>query len=552
MSDSASSAAETIETLRHLVAALRQALDAERAVREAAEHALLSRDLLIEKLKIQIARLKRLHFGRSSEKLTAEIAQLELALEEMETAVAELAPRAPTSVRERKVPDRSLPPHLPCQEIVHLPPGGDCACPACGGRLRPLGQDSDEVLDLEPIVYKVIRHVRPKFSCRVCETIVQAPAPDKPIARGKASFRLVAHVIVSKFDHHLPLYRQAEMMAAQGVDIDRSTLAGWTGQGAALLDPIVARIKQTVLASAKLHTDDTPVPMLDPGSGKTKTARLWVHAVDDRAHGGPAKPAVWFAFTTDRRAGHPKAMLKDFRGHLQADAYAGYDDLYRTGRVVEVACWGHARRKIFDLHETKPTAVTTELLERISRLYALEEKVRGQPHDVRRAARQTQSRPQIDDLKARMLAIRAKLSTKSGLAIALHYALKRWQALTRYLDDGRLEIDNLIAERAIRGIAIGRRNWLFAGSKAGGERAAAIYSIIETCLCRTRHRAVYAARRTMPNGSGMARRCHAGIVDRGHGSPIPFGIVWSFRAPRGRQVGGRSAGSGFACRARTA
>ena len=337
------------------------------------------------------------------------------------------------------------------------------------------------MLDLEPIVYKVIRHVRPKFSCRVCETIVQAPAPDKPIARGKASFRLVAHVIVSKFDHHLPLYRQAEMMAAQGVDIDRSTLAGWTGQGAALLDPIVARIKQTVLASAKLHTDDTPVPMLDPGSGKTKTARLWVHAVDDRAHGGPAKPAVWFAFTTDRRAEHPKAMLKDFRGHLQADAYAGYDELYRTGRVVEVACWGHARRKIFDLHETKPTAVTTELLERISRLYALEEKVRGQPPDVRRAARQTQSRPQIDDLKARMLAIRAKLSTKSGLATALHYALKRWQALTLYLDDGRLEIDNLIAERAIRGIAIGRRNWLFAGSKAGGERAAAIYSIIETC-----------------------------------------------------------------------
>lgn len=481
MSDSASSAAETIETLRHLVAAQRQALDAERAAREAAEHALLSRDLLIEKLKIQIARLKRLHFGRSSEKLTAEIAQLELALEEMETAEAELAPRAPTSVRERKVPDRSLPPHLPRQEIVHLPPGGDCACPACGGRLRPLGQDADEVLDLEPVVYKVIRHVRPKFSCRVCETIVQAPAPDKPIARGKASFRVVAHVIVSKFDHHLPLYRQAEMMAAQGVDIDRSTLAGWTGQGAALLDPIVARIKQTVLASAKLHTDDTPVPMLDPGSGKTKTARLWVHAVDDRAHGGPAKPAVWFAFTADRRAEYPKAMLKDFRGHLQADAYAGYDDLYRTGRVVEVACWGHARRKIFDLHETKPTAVTTELLERISRLYALEEKVRGQPPDVRRAARQTQSRPQIDDLKARMLAIRAKLSTKSGLAIALHYALKRWQALTRYLDDGRLEIDNLIAERAIRGIAIGRRNWLFAGSKAGGERAAAIYSIIETC-----------------------------------------------------------------------
>src|SRR5205807_6754076 len=232
--------------------------------------------------------------------------------------------------------DRSLPAHLPREEIVHLPASGDCVCPACGGALRRLAEDADEMLDIEPIVFKVIRHVRPKFSCRACEKIVQAPAPDKAIARGKASFRMIGHIIVSKFDHHLPLYRQAEMMAAQGVDIDRSTLAGWTGQGAALLDPIVARIRDMVLSASKLHTDDTPVPMLDPGSGKTKTARLWVHAIDDRAHGGLAKPAVWFAFTTDRRAEHPKSMLKDFRGHLQADAYPGYDDLYRTGRIVEV------------------------------------------------------------------------------------------------------------------------------------------------------------------------------------------------------------------------
>src|SRR5437660_7673938 len=271
------------------------------------------------------------------------------------------------------------------------------------------------------------------------------------------------------------------MMAAQGVDIDRSTLAGWTGQGAALLDPIVARIRDMVLSASKLHTDDTPVPMLDPGSGKTKTARLWVHAIDDRAHGGLAKPAVWFAFTTDRRAEHPKSMLKDFRGHLQADAYPGYDDLYRTGRIVEVGCWGHARRKIFDLHENRPTAVTTELLERIARLYNVEEDVRGQPPDTRRATRQAQAKPQLDALKARMEAIRAKLSTKSTLAVAITYTLKRWPALTRYCEDGCLEIDNLIAERALRGVAIGRRNWLFTGSKAGGERAAAIYSIIETC-----------------------------------------------------------------------
>jgi transposase len=236
-----------------------------------------------------------------------------------------------------------------------------------------------------------------------------------------------------------------------------------------------------VLSASKLHTDDTPVPMLDPGNGKTKTARLWVHAIDDRAHGGLTKPAVWFAFTPDRRAEHPKSMLKSFRGYLQADAYSGYDDLYRTGRIVEVACWGHARRKIFDLHENRPTAVTTELLERIARLYSVEEAVRGQPPDTRRATRQARSKPQLDELKARMEAIRAKLSAKSTLAVAITYALKRWPALTRYCEDGRLEIDNLIAERALRGVALGRRNWLFAGSKAGGERAASIYSIIETC-----------------------------------------------------------------------
>lgn len=462
--------------------AQREELDAERTARIAVEGALQGRDLLIEKLKVQIAKLKRLHFGRSSERLTAQVGQLELALEELETAEAEWRPSASLSVlRERKAPDRSLPAHLPREEIVHPPLSGDCVCPACGGALRRLGQDVDEMLNIEPIAFKVLRHVRPKFSCRSCEKIVQAPAPDKAIARGKASFRMIGHVIVSKFDHHLPLYRQAEMMAAQGVEIDRSTLAGWTGQGAALLDPIVARIKESVFASSKLHTDDTPVPMLDPGSGGTRTARLWVHAIDDRPHGGATKPAVWFAFTPDRRAEHPRTILKDFRGHLQADAYPGYDELYRSGHVIEVACWGHARRQIYDLHEKKATPATTELLERIAGLFRVEDKVRGQPPDLRRAARQSQAKPQIDELKARMQAFRAKLSAKSDLAGAIDYALKRWAALTRYLNDGRLEIDNLIAERALRGVAIGRRNWLFAGSKAGGERAAAIYSIIETC-----------------------------------------------------------------------
>lgn len=369
MPNRASSLPDDIESLRRLIAAQREELDAERAARKSAESALFNRDLLIEKLKVQIARLKRMHFGRSSEKLATEIAQLELALEELETAQAELPPSAASIARERKAPDRALPSHLPREEIAHLPASGDCVCPACGGALRRLGEDADETLDVEPVIFKVARHIRPKFSCRACETIVQAPAPEKAIARGKASFRMISHVIVST-----PLYRQAEMMAAQGIDIDRSTLAGWTGQGAALLDPIVRRIRETVLSSSKLHTDDTPVPMLDPGAGKTKTARLWVHAIDDRAHGGATKPAVWFAFTPDRRAEHPQTILKDFRGHLQADAYAGYEDLYRSGRAIEVACWGHARRKIFDLHQTQASAVTTELLERIGGLFAIEEK----------------------------------------------------------------------------------------------------------------------------------------------------------------------------------
>jgi transposase len=324
VSDSAASLADELALLRRVNAAQREELDVERVARQQAEAALLGRDLLIEKLKVQIARLKRLHFGRSSEKLNTEIAQLELALEELETAEAELPPQAASMKALRKAPARALPAHLPRDEIVHLPLSGGCICPACGGALRRLGEDSDEVLDLEPVVYKVVRNIRPKFSCRACEKIVQAPAPAKPIARGKASFRMISHVLVQKFDHHLPLYRQAEMLTTQGLEIDRSTLAGWVGQGAVLLDPIVTQIKETVLAGAKLHTDDTPVPMLDPGSGKTKTARLWVHAVDDRAHAGPTPPAVWFAFTTDRKAEHPQKMLKDFKGYLQADAYAGY------------------------------------------------------------------------------------------------------------------------------------------------------------------------------------------------------------------------------------
>ena len=264
------------------------------------------------------------------------------------------------------------------------------------------------------------------------------------------------------------------------MDIDRSTLAGWTAQASALLDPIVSRIRDEGLRDSKIHADDTPVPVLDPGRGRTATDRLWTNVVDDRASGASTPPLVWYRFTPDRTGAHPQAELACFTGHLQADAYAGYDKLYQTGRVTEVACWAHFRPKIFDIHQAKPTALTTHIIERIGALYAVEADVRGQPPDVRYRARQDYTSLLIADLRIVLDDALRRLSPKSEMAKAIAYGRKRWTALTRFLDDGHLEIDNNIAERSLRGIAIGRRNWLFAGSRVGGERAAAICTVIET------------------------------------------------------------------------
>ncbi|EQB30012.1 IS66 family transposase [Sphingobium ummariense] len=446
------------------------------------EAALAARDSLIAALRVQLAQLRRMTFGQSSEKLSLQIEQLELALEELEGEAQLAGTRSSFADRnERPAPIRSLPAHLPREERRIEPAAGTCTCPDCGGALRPLGEDSDEMLDVLPVQWRVMRTVRPKYSCRSCEKIIQAPAPPKAIARGKASFATLAHVVVNKFDHHLPLYRQAEMMAAQGIDIDRSTLAGWAGQAAALLDPIVSRIREEGLKAGKIHADDTPVPMLDPGRGRTATARLWAYVVDDRASGVAGPALVWYKFTPDRSGIHPQTELKSFSGLLQADGYAGYDKLYEDGRVREVACWAHFRRKIFENHATSPTPLTTDLLERITQLYRHEADIRGQPPDVRRQHRQRHCKPLVDDLRTAIDDALRRLSPKSAMAKALAYGRKRWTALTRFLDDGYAEIDNNIAERAIRSIAIGRKNWLFTGSKAGGERAAAIYSIIETC-----------------------------------------------------------------------
>ncbi len=442
---------------------------------------LLHRDLLIETMRVQLARLRRMQFGASSEKLSAEIAQLEFALEELEAAapVPQASPAPPKS--ERPTPVRALPDHLLREDVVAEPPSGACACPDCGGALRRLSADSAEQLDVAPVQWRVVRTIRPKYSCRSCEKIVQAPAPVKAVARGKATFATLAHVIVSKFDHHLPLYRQSEMMAAQGVDIDRSTLAGWTGQASALLDPIISRIREEGMKASKIHTDDTPVPVLDPGRGKTATGRLWTYVVDDRASGSVTPPLAWYRFTPDRTGAHPQKELASFKGYLQADAYAGYDKLYQNGRVTEVACWAHFRRKIFDIHKPRPTTLTTDILERIAALYTIEAEVRGAPPGARQKARQERTRPLVEELHKILDDAHRRLSPKSVMALAIAYGTKRWTALTQFLDNGSLEIDNNIAERSLRSVAVGRKNWLFAGSKIGGECAAAIYTVIETC-----------------------------------------------------------------------
>lgn len=446
------------------------------------EAALAARDTLIETLRFQLSQLKRTTFGQSSEKLTRQIEQLELALEELESEAA-VADRSTTMVptgNDRPAPVRQLPDHLARIERRLEPEAGSCTCPDCGGALRPLAEDSDEMLDVAPVQWRVIRTVRPKYSCRSCEKIVQAPAPVKAIARGKASFATLAHVVANKFDHHLPLYRQAEMMAAQRIDMDRSTLAGWAGQAAALLDPIVTRIREEGLKASRIHADDTPVPVLVPGRGKAAQGRLWTYIVDNCSSGAAGSALVCCRFTPDRSGIHPQIELRQFTGLLQADGYAGFDKLYATGRIREVACWAHFRRKIFENHQTSPTQLTADLLERVARLYRLEEKIRGQPPDIRRRHRQERSKPEIEGLRVVIDDALRRLSPKSAMAMALAYGRKRWAALTRFLDEGLAEIDNNIAERAMRSVAIGRKNWLFAGSKAGGERAAAIYSVIET------------------------------------------------------------------------
>ena len=443
---------------------------------------LAERDAEIERLNLILAKLRRMQFGRRSEQLDETIGQLELSLEELEAVRAERAELAAAEAPASSAPPvkrpvrKPLPDHLPRETVEHAP--ADCCCPDCGGALKKLGEDVSETLEYLPEHFKVIRHVRPKLACARCDTIVQAPAASRPIANGLAGPGLLAHVLTAKFCDHLPLYRQSGIYARSGVELERSTLADWVGQCSALLRPLVEALNRYVLSAAKVHADDTPVPVLAPGEGKTKTGRLWPYVRDDRPAGDPSPPAVWFAYSPNRRGEHPQAHLKSFTGILQADAFAGYGALYADGTILEAACWAHARRKFFELHKAQASPIAAEALKRIGALYAIEAEVRGKLPDHRRRIREAQAGPLLDDFKTWLTETLARLSQKSALADAIGYALKRWPALTRYVGDGRIEIDNNAAERALRTVAIGRKNYLFAGSDAGGERAAAIYSLI--------------------------------------------------------------------------
>ncbi len=458
--------------------------EALKALVRAQHEQLLWRESEIEHLQLLIAKLQRMQFGRKSEKLARQIEQLELRLEDLQAKPAESQPESKSAATASallistpaKPARRPLPEYLPRQTQRHEPK--ESACPDCGGALRKLGEDVSEMLEYVPASFSVVRHVRPKLSCTKCDHIVQASAPSRPIERGVAGPGLLAHVLVSKYADHLPLYRQSEIYERQGIELERSTLADWVGGTSRLLEPLIEVLRRYVTASGKLHADDTPVPVLAPGNGKTKTGRLWTYVRDDRPAGDLAAPAVWFAYSPDRKGEHPERHLREFRGTLQADAYAGFNQLYETGRIQAAACWAHVRRKFFDLQEAYASPVASEALERIAALYAIEKEIRGQPAEERRQVRNARARPLLESLRQWFEATLPKLSRKSDTTAAIRYALSRWDALLRYCDDGRIEIDNNAAERARRAVALGRKNYLFAGSNTGGERAAAIYSLI--------------------------------------------------------------------------
>lgn len=436
----------------------------------------------VERLKAIIDALQRHRFGRRSEQLDPD--QLQLALEEVETALAaaeharDKASRAPAE-RPRKTNRGSLPAHL--ERIEQVVDVEDKVCPCCGGALHQIGEDVAERLDVVPTTFRVLVTRRPRYGCRSCESaVVQAPAPARIVEGGIPTEALIAQVLVAKYADHLPLYRQAQIYARQGIQLDRSTLADWVGRAAWYLRPMRDHILERLRRSERLFADETTAPVLDPGRGRTKTGQLWTYARDDRPWGGIDPPMVAYVYAADRKGERAEAHLGDFAGTLQVDGYGGYAALARRRQQISLAfCWAHVRRKFFELADTSPVA--TEVLRRIALLYAIEDEVRGEPAQQRRSVRDERSRVIVDDLHQYLEARNRQVSAKARLGEAIRYALTRWDGLSRFLDDGRVDLDNNTVERSIRPLALNRKNALFAGSDEGGDNWAVIATLIENC-----------------------------------------------------------------------
>jgi len=441
----------------------------------------------VEKLQLIIKQLLRSRYGAHSEKLDPD--QLQLGLEEVEQslgaaqAVVSEPPTDSKASGERQPPQRNrgaLPAHLPRVEIVI--DVEDKRCPCCGGAMHVIGEDVAEMLDVVPALYRVKVIRRPRYGCRGCEgAVVQAPAPERPLTGGMASEAVLAQVLVAKYSDHLPLYRQAQIFARHGIDLDRSTLANWVGRACWWLRPLAELLLGTVLSSPKIFADDTPVPVLDPGRGRTKTGRLWSYARDDRPWQGPLPPAVAYVYSENRQGVHPRSHLAQFTGVLQVDGYTGFSRLTGERPVVELAfCWAHVRRKFFDFYHATGSPIAAEALRRIAELYHIEARIRGRLPNDRARIRQAESRPLVGAMKSWLDGEIARVSAKSALAEAIRYALRHWKGLVLFLDDGRVEIDSNTVERTIRPIKLGAKNHLFAGSDGGAESWAVLASLIQT------------------------------------------------------------------------
>ncbi len=462
---------EDVDALRALVLEQARELDALKGFK-----------VEVERLKAIIDALQRHRFGRRSEQLDPD--QLQLALEEVETAMAEAehardkASRTPAD-RPRRTNRGSLPAHL--ERVEQIVDVESKACPCCGGALHQIGEDVAERLDVVPTTFRVLVTRRPRYGCRSCESaILQTPAPARIIEGGIPTEALIAHVLVSKYADHLPLYRQAQIYARQGIELDRSTLADWVGRAAWYLRPLRDHILGALRGSERLFADETTAPVLDPGRGRTKTGQLWAYARDDRPWGGSDPPIVAYVYAPDRKAERPHSHLGDFAGILQVDGYGGYTALARRRQQVRLAfCWAHVRRKFYELADSSPVA--TEVLRRIALLYRVEDEVRGSTAEQRCAARAERSRVIVEELHQYLAARGRQVSAKSKLGEAIRYALTRWDGLSRFIDDGRIDLDSNTVERSIRPLALNRKNALFAGSDEGGDNWAVIATLIENC-----------------------------------------------------------------------